>query len=105
MSWCLRLASLAGGLPRIVLTFFCFILQADAVLYDRLPVLGDMARCDSPDAGASRMQLCDAAGALEIGKAFDMANFAVAMPSGAARNVAITHAVNLLKEGAVVYRC
>ena len=73
------------------------------MLYDRLPMLAELEKCGSSKESA-QPGLCDVGGVLEVGKAFDVANFAVAMPMGGDLNEAISDALNLLLEGEPVFR-
>ena len=79
------------------------LLQVDAVLYDRLPMLAELEKCGST-AESVQSRLCDVGGLLEVGKAFDVANFAVAMPMGGELNEAISNALQLLFEGESIFR-
>ena len=75
-------------------------------MYDRLPLLLALEPVGrGPSSGMQHAaRISSTYGGMEIGKAFDNANFAVAMPWDGASNSAIAGVVDGLIAGKAVYR-
>lgn len=77
-------------------------MQVDAVFYDRLPLLNSI---DARVASSVYAPLRQVSPGVEVGKSFQAAHFAAAMPPGGRYNDAVHDGIRRLNAGEIVFRC